>query len=186
MEGGGQHQCVICYNPTTDEGSHRLVSIKCGHVFGEKCIRKWFDIKPECPLCSEKWKLRDLRYHYGTKMGNEDIDKLRMMEAELRKARQKSTKRKRLLKNAKIKLVNVNQSLALMASRNAKLSRDIKKLRLKITEKEKIRKVPERKESVSSEWSSSTEPSETSTLSSNASSSVAESQTLTTSSLCSS
>lgn len=32
--------CCICQMPVESEGGHRVVSLRCGHLFGQKCIRE--------------------------------------------------------------------------------------------------------------------------------------------------
>lgn len=32
--------CPICMDTWNFEGTHRLVSLKCGHLFGESCVRR--------------------------------------------------------------------------------------------------------------------------------------------------
>lgn len=51
--------CVICYNefgiPNPEgiqEGPLRLPN--CQHIFGEHCIRKWFEESDSCPYCRDK------------------------------------------------------------------------------------------------------------------------------------
>lgn len=34
-------ECTICYDGCTISGRHRLVALKCGHLFGKKCIERW-------------------------------------------------------------------------------------------------------------------------------------------------
>ena len=53
---GGGSLCPICYEPWSDSDAdgHRLVSLKCGHFFGDKCVRKWVKDKRECPICRIK------------------------------------------------------------------------------------------------------------------------------------
>ncbi|KAF9209478.1 radical S-adenosyl methionine domain-containing protein 1 [Haplosporangium sp. Z 27] len=58
--------CSICLEPWTNSGSHRLVSIKCGHLYGESCIYKWIaqhsrDGNPKCPECNHPTKRKDVR-----------------------------------------------------------------------------------------------------------------------------
>lgn len=33
-------QCSICLDDCHITGDHRLVSLKCGHLFGDRCIRR--------------------------------------------------------------------------------------------------------------------------------------------------
>ncbi|KAF9962892.1 RING finger and WD repeat domain-containing protein 3 [Mortierella alpina] len=58
--------CSICFEPWTNSGIHRLVSIKCGHLFGENCILKWIaqhsrDGVVKCPECNHPAKRKDVR-----------------------------------------------------------------------------------------------------------------------------
>ncbi|KAG0199716.1 RING finger and WD repeat domain-containing protein 3, partial [Mortierella sp. GBA30] len=58
--------CSICFEPWTNSGTHRLVSIKCGHLFGENCILKWIaqhsrEGAVKCPECNHPAKRKDIR-----------------------------------------------------------------------------------------------------------------------------
>ncbi|KAF9929059.1 RING finger and WD repeat domain-containing protein 3 [Linnemannia zychae] len=58
--------CSICFEPWTNSGMHRLVSIKCGHLFGESCITKWINQNSgsgpaKCPECNLTTTRRDIR-----------------------------------------------------------------------------------------------------------------------------
>lgn len=35
--------CSICLDSWEHKGEHRLVSLKCGHLFGDSCIRRYFN-----------------------------------------------------------------------------------------------------------------------------------------------
>jgi hypothetical protein len=37
-------ECSICYDLCKIIGKHRLVSLKCGHVFGKSCIERWIKV----------------------------------------------------------------------------------------------------------------------------------------------
>jgi len=56
--------CTICSNPYHNAGPHQISALKCGHVFGGVCIRKWIDVKkkkkeiPKCPSCKYVLKSR--------------------------------------------------------------------------------------------------------------------------------
>ena len=41
--------CTICLGPYGL--AHEPCKLLCGHVFGEKCIERWFDDHSTCPLC---------------------------------------------------------------------------------------------------------------------------------------
>ncbi|KAF9290072.1 RING finger and WD repeat domain-containing protein 3 [Linnemannia elongata] len=59
--------CSICFDSWTNSGKHRLVSIKCGHLFGESCITKWINQNAggngpaKCPECNLATNRRDIR-----------------------------------------------------------------------------------------------------------------------------
>lgn len=51
--------CVICYNDygvESPEGINEapLRLPKCKHVFGDHCIKKWFEDSDSCPCCRDK------------------------------------------------------------------------------------------------------------------------------------
>lgn len=51
--------CIICYNDfgvATPEGINEapLRLPKCQHVFGDHCIKKWFEESDSCPYCRDK------------------------------------------------------------------------------------------------------------------------------------
>lgn len=55
----GEKSCIICYN---DFGTETPEGVKeaplrlpvCKHVFGDHCIKKWFDESDSCPYCRSK------------------------------------------------------------------------------------------------------------------------------------
>lgn len=57
-------KCMICADALTIDGSHRVVSLPCGHVFGLYCIEKWIDESRTCPQCSRRVRKKDLRPLY--------------------------------------------------------------------------------------------------------------------------
>lgn len=76
--------CPICLEYWETHGPHRLVSLKCGHLFGESCIRRWISESAAnkcCPQCKSKCTARDFRYLYAKRVRAID----RSEEHELRK-----------------------------------------------------------------------------------------------------
>lgn len=57
--------CSICLSPWEAEGSHRLVSLRCGHLFGNKCIRTALRNSRQCPICMKRAHPADVRKIYG-------------------------------------------------------------------------------------------------------------------------
>lgn len=47
--------CSICYDALTDGPPHRAAALRCGHIFGESCVRRWLsEGKRRCPQCNHK------------------------------------------------------------------------------------------------------------------------------------
>jgi hypothetical protein len=47
-------ECSICMDTWTSTGRHRITSLKCGHLFGERCVRDWIrrqGRQAACPIC---------------------------------------------------------------------------------------------------------------------------------------
>ena len=59
------NQCPICLDSWSSSGSHRLVSLKCGHLFGQLCIEKWLSSHTKCPTCKGNARKSDIRYIYA-------------------------------------------------------------------------------------------------------------------------
>ncbi|OTB00051.1 hypothetical protein M426DRAFT_245443 [Hypoxylon sp. CI-4A] len=54
-----ERTCVICYNDYGAETPEGICEIplrlpKCKHVFGDHCIKKWFEESDSCPYCRDK------------------------------------------------------------------------------------------------------------------------------------
>lgn len=66
----GDVTCTICFEEYTSAGDHRLVCLKCGHLFGQKCIEKWIraERNAKCPQCQTKAKISDIRVIFGKKI----------------------------------------------------------------------------------------------------------------------
>lgn len=62
--------CVICYNDygvETPEGINEapLRLPKCKHVFGDHCIKRWFEESDSCPYCRDKLRTEP-KHHFDT------------------------------------------------------------------------------------------------------------------------
>lgn len=62
-----QNCCFICLDSVTES-----VATMCGHLFCKKCIHKWIETKPVCPVCNSKISKDKLIRLYGI---NETNDK---------------------------------------------------------------------------------------------------------------
>lgn len=64
--------CVICYNDyglESPEGVSEapLQLPKCKHVFGDHCIKKWFEESDSCPYCRDKVHSEPKRNHLASR-----------------------------------------------------------------------------------------------------------------------
>uniref|UniRef100_A0A6P4FLV8 E3 ubiquitin-protein ligase RFWD3-like n=1 Tax=Drosophila rhopaloa TaxID=1041015 RepID=A0A6P4FLV8_DRORH len=57
--------CSICLEAWDANGSHRVVSLACGHLFGDSCIRAYLMRNNDCPICRQMAYTQDLRYIFG-------------------------------------------------------------------------------------------------------------------------
>ncbi|XP_076371243.1 mutagen-sensitive 302 [Tachypleus tridentatus] len=58
--------CTICFDRWTNSGVHRLVSLKCGHLFGFSCIERWLKGQgAKCPQCNAAAKKSEIRTIYA-------------------------------------------------------------------------------------------------------------------------
>uniref|UniRef100_A0A034VM25 RING-type E3 ubiquitin transferase n=1 Tax=Bactrocera dorsalis TaxID=27457 RepID=A0A034VM25_BACDO len=66
--------CPICLDNWEMSGEHRLVSLRCGHLFGDSCIRRWLAESARqsgnkaCPQCKAKAAIRDIRCLYAKRV----------------------------------------------------------------------------------------------------------------------
>ncbi|KAJ1901885.1 RING finger and WD repeat domain-containing protein 3 [Kickxella alabastrina] len=68
-DGDESSTCSICLDGWGISGAHRVVSLKCGHLFGLSCVRKWLlrgngrqkTQKGRCPECNQPAATRDIR-----------------------------------------------------------------------------------------------------------------------------
>ncbi|XP_063677285.1 E3 ubiquitin-protein ligase RFWD3-like [Bolinopsis microptera] len=80
------NSCPICLDSWSSTGTHRLVSLKCGHLFGQLCIEKWLSTRYTCPQCNGSSKKSDIRPIYAKVIcavdNDERDDALRLLETE--------------------------------------------------------------------------------------------------------
>ncbi|EDV33371.2 uncharacterized protein Dana_GF20023 [Drosophila ananassae] len=60
--------CSICLVAWDVSGSHRLVSLFCGHLFGDSCIRSYLNRSEICPTCRMPCRQDQIRYIYGRRI----------------------------------------------------------------------------------------------------------------------
>uniref|UniRef100_A0A3B5KWQ7 RING-type E3 ubiquitin transferase n=1 Tax=Xiphophorus couchianus TaxID=32473 RepID=A0A3B5KWQ7_9TELE len=63
--------CSICFEVWTTAGEHRLSALRCGHLFGNTCIKRWLKAQgstAKCPQCNKKAKNSDIVLLYAPKL----------------------------------------------------------------------------------------------------------------------
>lgn len=73
--------CNICFDNFHSTGPHRIVALKCGHIFGQSCINTWVKEQKNCPQCKSKTTNRDFRPIFASKI--QVADNAREMELEM-------------------------------------------------------------------------------------------------------
>lgn len=79
----------LCYEPWTRTGSHRLVALRCGHLFGEKCVLDWIvkQKKKSCPICRMPSRREHIIHLYAKNLRAVDNTELVRVQAEAREQR---------------------------------------------------------------------------------------------------
>ncbi|KAM6176457.1 E3 ubiquitin-protein ligase RFWD3 [Erethizon dorsatum] len=78
--------CTICFEQWTSAGDHRLSALRCGHLFGYRCISKWLKGQTQkCPQCSKKAKHNDIVVLYARTLRALDTSEQERMKSALAK-----------------------------------------------------------------------------------------------------
>ncbi|XP_050079112.1 E3 ubiquitin-protein ligase RFWD3 [Anopheles maculipalpis] len=116
--------CSICLDEWTLTGDHRIVSLKCGHLFGMSCIKRWMQDKPaanrSCATCKARANMRDIRFIYARCVKAVDNTREEALMQELDRE--------------KLKLIDLNVKLSMANAELAHQRHLIEVLKLKIDE----------------------------------------------------
>ncbi|KAM6223799.1 E3 ubiquitin-protein ligase RFWD3 [Rhynchocyon petersi] len=95
--------CTICLEQWTNAGDHRLSALRCGHLFGYKCISKWLKGKTrKCPQCNKKAKHSDIVVLYTRTLKAVDTTEQEELKSALQK--EQLIRRKAELESAQCRL----------------------------------------------------------------------------------
>ncbi|KAM3955712.1 E3 ubiquitin-protein ligase rfwd3.S [Aphomia sociella] len=79
--------CPICLDSWGNSGEHRLVALKCGHLFGSQCVERWLKAQVakdrSCPTCKSKANLKDVRYIYARRLVAADTSQITALQKQL-------------------------------------------------------------------------------------------------------
>ncbi|KAJ1999791.1 RING finger and WD repeat domain-containing protein 3, partial [Coemansia thaxteri] len=99
-EAGDSNTCPICLSAWGISGRHRVVSLKCGHLFGQSCIRKWLlrgsqvqgrrgsAARGTCPDCKQAAVARDIRVVFARAVTAADDAELERVRGDRRRLEQ--------------------------------------------------------------------------------------------------
>ncbi|XP_075164078.1 E3 ubiquitin-protein ligase rfwd3.L-like [Haematobia irritans] len=119
--------CPICLDNWEMSGEHRLSSLKCGHLFGESCIRRWLQESARqsglkvCPQCKTKAHPKDIRYLYAKRLRAIDRSEEHRMRDELNQERSKNQNLELELATMKMSFAQVNQKIKSLEADNESL-----------------------------------------------------------------
>uniref|UniRef100_A0A0N5ABZ9 RING-type E3 ubiquitin transferase n=1 Tax=Syphacia muris TaxID=451379 RepID=A0A0N5ABZ9_9BILA len=78
--------CTICFEEFTNAGPHRLVCLKCGHIYGQSCIEKWIrsEKNAKCPQCKGRARLSDIRRIFAKTIKMVDTTELETLKESIK------------------------------------------------------------------------------------------------------
>lgn len=84
VEDEEEETCTICLEQWTSAGDHRLSALRCGHLFGYRCISKWLKGQTrKCPQCNKKAKHSDIVVLYARTLRALDTSEQERMKSDL-------------------------------------------------------------------------------------------------------
>ncbi|XP_037821879.1 E3 ubiquitin-protein ligase RFWD3 isoform X2 [Lucilia sericata] len=120
--------CPICLDNWEMSGEHRLASLKCGHLFGDSCIRRWLQESSRqsgqkvCPQCKTKAHAKDIRYLYAKRLRAIDRSEEHRMREQLTEVQSKAQSLTLELATLKMSYAQVTQKLKALESDNDSLN----------------------------------------------------------------
>ncbi|KAJ2402367.1 RING finger and WD repeat domain-containing protein 3 [Coemansia sp. RSA 2559] len=86
--GDERNTCPVCMEAWTIGGATRLVSLRCGHLFCNRCIRRWMRSatqtrkRAKCPECNQPVGKGDVRPIYARSITAVDGEQVQRLQAE--------------------------------------------------------------------------------------------------------
>lgn len=128
---GEDQRCPICLEIWSNSGEHRLCSLRCGHLFGLKCIEQWFNIAQnatgrKCPECNTKASRKDIRILYAKNLVCIDTSEIEKLKEELKVMTTKKDSAELQLRQYKSKETLYEQQLSSLKRRIQDLEQKVK------------------------------------------------------------
>lgn len=120
--------CPICLDHWEMTGEHRLASLKCGHLFGDSCIRRWLQESSRqsgqkvCPQCKTKAHPKEIRFLYAKRLRAIDRSEEHRMREQLTEAQGKAQNLTLELATLKMSYAQVTQKLKALENDNDTLN----------------------------------------------------------------
>ncbi|XP_051975746.1 E3 ubiquitin-protein ligase RFWD3 isoform X1 [Xyrauchen texanus] len=120
---GEGETCSICFEPWTTAGDHRLAALRCGHLFGHICIKRWLiSGGKKCPQCNKPAKRDHIVLLYARKLQALDNSEVEQLKRSLEK--EQGLRRKYELEAAQCRL-----QVQIMTDESIKLRREAEEFR---------------------------------------------------------
>ncbi|XP_040838306.1 E3 ubiquitin-protein ligase RFWD3 [Ochotona curzoniae] len=114
--------CTICLEQWTNAGEHRLTALRCGHLFGYKCISQWLKGQVrKCPQCNKKAKHSDIVVLYARNLRALDTSEQEQLKSSL-------LKEQMLRKHAELESAQCRLQLEVLTNECTKLQNRIQDL----------------------------------------------------------
>ncbi|KFQ45719.1 E3 ubiquitin-protein ligase RFWD3, partial [Nestor notabilis] len=115
--------CAICFEQWTNSGDHRLSALRCGHLFGYICIKKWLKGQEgKCPQCNKKAKSSDIVILYARTLKALDTSEQEWMKSSLKKEQM-------LRRQAELESAQSRLQLQVLTDKCSKLHKQVQELR---------------------------------------------------------
>lgn len=71
-------RCPLCSKPYINDnpGTHRLVSLRCGHLFGKSCVKSFVKTQHQCPTCGAAAGIAGIRNIHATHLQTLDTGEI--------------------------------------------------------------------------------------------------------------
>jgi hypothetical protein len=110
-------------------GDHRLVALRCGHLFGKTCIERWIGERRTCPNCNAGVQRADVLTLFSDHVAVVDNSGLEDMAEKLRVENRKCVDLNMQLVAAKMQLLETKKQLETKTSEAARASGELSKLK---------------------------------------------------------
>ena len=128
-----ESSCPICLCPLDNVGDHRVVSLSCGHLFGENCIRKWIKSAKKCPMCNVKATPSHIRAVFTQNIVVSEAAESKKLKGLLLEAKKKVAEEIRDRRKLAVKLELARQEAASLKVQVQNYKNEVERLRVELS-----------------------------------------------------